>query len=452
MSGRPDTGLSGWQARGVDAAADRIGDVTENPPRPRVPLLRRLADDSVFVLSGWSLGLAGFVVVVTGVSLAAGLLVVWVGVPALAGALLTARGLAHVQRAQLRHRLHREAPTPRYLRPAPAAGRVRRALTPLRDPQSWFDLAWALLAFVTGTVAVVVAVSWAALALGGLTYWFWQRWLPESDGSLVELLGWGSGRQAESLLNLGIGVVAVLLLPGVLRLCAGLHGGVADVLLCSRARLQGDVQRVVDSREAARDAEAASLRRLERDLHDGPQQGMVRLAVDISRARRQLDVDPARAGEILDEALVRARSTTQELRALSRGIAPPLLVDRGLAAAVGELLQRSPIPTTSTLGIPEDLPPHVETAVYFAVAEALTNVAKHSAASRTALEITTRDGHLVATVTDDGIGGAHIAKGSGLAGLQQRLAGLEGALTVSSPAGGPTVLAASVPLPGGTGA
>lgn len=436
----------------MDATAARIEDVTENPPRPRVPLLRRLADDSVVVLSGWALGLAGFVVAVTGISLAAGLLVVWVGVPVLAGTLLAARGLGHVQRAQLRDRLHRDAPTPRYLRPAPAAGRVRRALTPLRDPQSWFDLVWALLAFVTGTLTLVVAVSWAALALGGLTYWFWQRWLPAGQVTLVEFLGWSSGPRAESLRNLGLGLVAAVLLPWVLRLCAGLHGGVADVLLCSRARLQGDVQRVVDSREAARDAEAASLRRLERDLHDGPQQGMVRLAVDISRARQQLEANPGRAGEILDEALVRARSTTRELRALSRGIAPPLLVDRGLAAAVAELLQRSPIPTTSTVGIPEDLPPHVETAVYFAVAEALTNVAKHSAASRTALEITTRDGHLVATVSDDGIGGAHVAKGSGLAGLQQRLAGLEGTLTVSSPAGGPTVLVASVPLPAGTGA
>jgi signal transduction histidine kinase len=425
----------------VDPTADRIEDVN------RTPLLRRLADDSVFVGSGWVLGLAGYVVFIAGICLAAGLVVLWVGIPVLAGTLVAARGLAHAQRHQLRSRLHRPAPTPRYLRPEPGASRVRRMLTPLRDPQSWFDLVWTLLAFVTGTVAFVVAVTWWAVALGGLTYWFWQRWLPETDGSLAELLGWGAGRQAESLVNLGLGVVAAVLLPFVLRLCAGLHGGVADLLLCSRARLQGDVQRVEDSRSAARDAEADSLRRLERDLHDGPQQSMVRLALDISRARQQLTANPERAGQILDEALVRARGTTEELRALSRGIAPPLLVDRGLEAAVGELLQRSPISTTSTLGIPAGLPPHVETAVYFAVAEALTNVAKHSAATRIALEITAHDGHLVAAVTDDGVGGAHVAKGSGLAGLQQRLDGVEGVLTVSSPAGGPTTVVAAIPLP-----
>ncbi|NYD23506.1 sensor domain-containing protein [Kineococcus aurantiacus] len=419
----------------------------ENPPRPRVPLLRRFAHDNAFVVSGLGLGVAGLVVVVTGVSLAAGLLVLWVGVPVLAGTLLAARGLAHVQRDQLRHRLHRAAPTPTYLRAAPGAGRVRRWLTPLQDPQSWFDAAWALLAFVTGTVAFVVVVTWWAVCLGGLTYWSWQQWLPEGGTTVAGLLGWGSDQRTESLLHLGIGVVATLLLPWVLRGCAALHGGVADVLLCSRARLQSDVQRVVDSRAAARGAEAQSLRRLERDLHDGPQQGVVRLALDISRARRQLTTDPDRAGRILDEALVRARGTTEELRALSRGIAPPLLVDRGLAAALGELLQRSPIPTTCTLDVPEDLPPHVETAVYFAVAEALTNVAKHSAAHRTALGVTVRDGHLVATVDDDGVGGAHVAKGSGLAGLQQRLAGVEGTLTVSSPTGGPTRLVASIPLP-----
>jgi len=404
-------------------------------------VLRRAADDSVFVFSGFLLGLAGFVVSVAGVSAGLGLLVVWLGLPVLAGTVLAARGLAHIQRDQLRRRHGLQAPTPVYL--DAQGGVMRRILTPLRDPQSWLDLAWAFVAFVTGLVAFVVSVSWAAVALGGLTYWLWEGALPSDDEGLMDLLGWG---WSDSVVNLVLGVVALVTLPWVLRLCAGIHAGVADVLLCSRAGLQTQVQRVTDSREAARGAEAQALRRLERDLHDGPQQGMVRLALDISRARKHLESDPARAGEILDDALLRARGTTEELRALSRGIAPPLLVDRGLPAAVQELLQRSPLETTLSIELPAALPPHVETALYFVVSEALTNVAKHSGASRVDVTLGALDGVVAARVDDDGVGGAHVSKGSGLAGLEQRLAGVEGTLTVISPVGGPTSLVAAVPM------
>ncbi|MEZ0164795.1 sensor histidine kinase [Kineococcus sp. LSe6-4] len=409
-----------------------------------------MLQDSVFIASGWALGVAGLVLVVTGLSAAVGLLVVWVGVLVAAGTLLGARGLAHLQRTELR-RCGRAAPTPAYVRAAPGAGRLRRALVPLRDPQSWLDTVWALLAFVTGTVSFVVGVSWWALALGGLTYWSWQRWLPADDVGPAELLGW-DGRRADSLLHLVAGAVALVLLPRVLRGCALLHGGLADVLLCGRARWQSEVHRVTHSRAAARQAEAQSLRRLERDLHDGPQQSMVRLTLDIGRARRHLSTDPRAAGEILDDALVRARGTTEELRALSRGIAPPLLVDRGLRVTVAELLQRSPIPTSATLDVPADLPPHTETAVYFTVAEALTNVAKHSGAGRVEVAVGTVGTDLVVSVVDDGVGGAHPAKGSGLAGLAQRLAGVEGRLSVTSPRGGPTSVVATVPLGGPGGA
>ena len=150
------------------------------------------------------------------------------------------------------------------------------------------------------------------------------------------------------------------------------------MLLSSRAELQQEVRRVEGGRDAAREAEAASLRRLERDIHDGPQQRLVRLTMDLGRARRQLADDPERASETIDAALLQARETVDELRSLSRGIAPPLLVDRGLTAALGELTVRSEVPVEATIDVPHTLPPHVETAVYFVVAEALTNVAKHS--------------------------------------------------------------------------
>jgi signal transduction histidine kinase len=236
----------------------------------------------------------------------------------------------------------------------------------------------------------------------------------------------------------------------VVRFAAACHGSLASVLLSSRAELQQQVDRVETGRDAARAAEAESLRRLERDIHDGPQQRLVRLSMDIGRARRQLEHDPALVGETLDAALLQARETVDELRSLSRGIAPPLLVDRGLRVALDELLVRSTVPVEANLSLPDRLAPHVETGVYFVVAEALTNVAKHSEAGSVLVEVregmgpTGRPG-VVVRIEDDGVGGAHPSKGRGLAGLQQRVAGLNGSFDLASPAGGPTVLAVWLP-------
>ena len=146
------------------------------------------------------------------------------------------------------------------------------------------------------------------------------------------------------------------------------------------------------------------------------------------------------------EALLQARETVDELRSLSRGIAPPLLVDRGLAAALGELTVRSEVPVEATVEVPAPLPPHVETAIYFVVAEALTNVAKHSGATRASVGVWMESDGVEVRVEDDGVGGAHLAKGSGLAGLQQRVFAADGRLEVSSPAGGPTVVNAWIPV------
>jgi signal transduction histidine kinase len=349
--------------------------------------------------------------------------------------------------------LGRPAATPTYVCAREGAGFWRRSLTPLRDPQSWLDVLWCLLGLVTGTIAFVLTLVWWAVAAGGLTYWFWQMFIPYNPAdntTLAELIGFGEGRGPEIVLNLVLGVVALLTLPLVVRFAAACHGSLASVLLSSRAELQQQVDRVETGRDAARAAEAESLRRLERDIHDGPQQRLVRLTMDIGRARRQLEHDPALVGETLDAALLQARETVDELRSLSRGIAPPLLVDRGLRVALDELLVRSTVPVEANLSLPDRLAPHVETGVYFVVAEALTNVAKHSEAGSVLVEVregmgpTGRPG-VVVRIEDDGVGGAHPSKGRGLAGLQQRVAGLNGSFDLASPAGGPTVLAVWLP-------
>jgi signal transduction histidine kinase len=410
--------------------------------------LRRTVRESAYTLTAFPIGLASFILMVVLITVGIGTSVIVGGVLLVVLGVMVARGFARLERFRLRTWLGRDVASPAYKCPRPGAGFVRRWFTPLGDAQSWLDVVWCLLSFVTGIVVFVVTLVWWAATANGLTYWFWERFLPEEgrDTSLAELAGFGDTRFADIALQTMIGLVALLTLPFVVRAMTMLHAGLAEALLCGRAELQQEVARVEGGRDAARVAEAASLRRLERDIHDGPQQRLVRLSMDLGRARKQLDQDPEKVAETLDAALLQARETVEELRSLSRGIAPPLLVDRGLRAALGELMVRSDIPIESVVRVPDDLPPYVETAVYFVVAEALTNVAKHSGAGRVSVTVQAVDDTVIVRVEDDGRGGAHLGKGQGLAGLAQRLAGVDGTLEVTSPDGGPTVLAATIPV------
>lgn len=168
--------------------------------------------------------------------------------------------------------------------------------------------------------------------------------------------------------------------------------------------------------------------------------------MDLGRARRQVAGDPEQASATIESALEQARETLDELRALSRGIAPPLLVDRGLGVALDELVVRSAVPVTLVHDLPTGLSPHVETAVYFTVSEALTNVAKHSGADAADVRVVPDGTDLLVQVRDEGVGGAHPGKGQGLAGLVQRVAAVGGTLEVDSPAGGPTLVTARIPV------
>ncbi|MGZ4508489.1 MAG: sensor histidine kinase [Blastococcus sp.] len=168
--------------------------------------------------------------------------------------------------------------------------------------------------------------------------------------------------------------------------------------------------------------------------------------MDLSRAQRQLQRDPEAAAATLGEAAGLARETLEELRALSRGIAPPVLADRGLAAALAALAARSSVPVELSVDLPERrLAPVTENSAYFVVSEALANVAKHSGATTCRVEVSTTADRLRVAVEDDGAGGAVLAPGHGLAGLADRLFAVDGALTVDSPRGGPTRLIAELP-------
>ncbi|MGH3332757.1 MAG: sensor histidine kinase [Nocardioidaceae bacterium] len=414
------------------------------PSRPN--WRRRVLRDSGYSLSALPLAVPAFAVAVAGVSAGISLAFILLGLPVLALTAYAARGFAHLERQRLRTVLGHEVPSPQYAVPAAADGWVRRALVPLRDPQSWLDLVWAVIGLATAILATVLTITWWALAFGGLTYWFWQRFIPygEDNVTLASLIGFGEGRAAEAWLNLAIGVFALVTLPAVMRLAATAHSSLGRVLLASRAEMQQEVYRLEAGRDAARAAEADSLRRLERDIHDGPQQRLVRLSMDLGRARKQLELDPDTARQTIDAALLQARETVDELRSLSRGIAPPVLVDRGLRAALDEVVARSSVPVESTVEVASDLPPHVETAVYFLVSEALTNVAKHANATVASVLVRQVDGAVLVRVSDNGYGGAHLSKGHGLAGLDQRVRAADGRLSITSPEGGPTTIEAEV--------
>jgi signal transduction histidine kinase len=210
-------------------------------------------------------------------------------------------------------------------------------------------------------------------------------------------------------------------------------------------RLTNRVQRLSETRYDALDTAAAELRRVERDLHDGAQARLVALGMSLRAAERMFETSPGAALALVGEAREMSSRALTELRDLVRGIHPPVLADRGLGDAVRALALETPVPTRLDIDLPGRLAPPVESAAYFAVAEALANAAKHAQARMVEIHILHTGDVLRIAVTDDGVGGADPAKGSGLRGVERRLGTFDGILAVNSPPGGPTIVVIEVP-------
>lgn len=426
--------------------ARRPGASTQPVPTTKSTVLQQFGRDSAYLLSGLPLAIVSFTLLVVGLALGLGLLITVVGVPVLVIALMCARKLAAIERWRV-EQVSGVRLAAVYRSDVSTTHSLRGWWERLRDTQAWLDAAHGVLALPLAIVTWSVAVIWWSGALSGLTYWMWSRALPQ-DGSSRSLndvldLPW-----ADWIGMLLMGVFFALTLIPVLRFAAGAQTSFASMLLGnSRVRqLQERIAVLTESRSAAAQAEVDSLRRLERDLHDGPQQRLVRLGMDLAAIKRRLARnDGVAAAELVDGAGAQVTEALTELRALTRGIAPPILVDRGLAAALTALADRAGVSTTAQVSLPLRYPALVETAAYFVVSEALTNVAKHSDAKAVTIRAGVEDARMVLEVTDDGVGGASFDKGHGLAGLADRVAALDGQLTIHSPDGGPTTVRAVIP-------
>lgn len=413
---------------------------------------RQMGADLAYILPGFFISLASFIVLVTLFSVGLSTLVVWVGLPILVATLALSRWFAGVNRRALR-RWAGDIPPVHYR--TPHKNNVGGMFRNLADPQLWRDLLHGgLVAFPLRTAAFGVSISLGVATLGGLTQWFWQRFLPRDNTALAELLGLDewlgvSPETAEAWLGFVYGVVLLALLPFIIHgLAVAIATTTRALLTNENAALRARGAELAASRAQVVSEEASTLRKIERDLHDGPQQRLIRLQMDVEAAQRRMATDPESARQLMDGALEQSREALAELRQLSRGIAPPLLTDRGLRAAIESLAAKSSVPVaiTGSLGQGVRLAEGAENAAYFVTSEALANVAKHSGARLATVNVGTTPTGLVLEVSDDGTGGAHLGKGHGLAGLVDRLAGVDGTLEISSPEGGPTTLRASIPL------
>jgi signal transduction histidine kinase len=247
------------------------------------------------------------------------------------------------------------------------------------------------------------------------------------------------------------GLALLVLMPYLLGVAAGAQALLTRLLLdgAPAQRLRTELVEVARSRARLVDAHETALRRIERDLHDGAQQRLVSLTLQLGLARLDLPAGQP-ATQAVADAHEQAKQLMAELRELIRGIHPRVLTDRGLAAAIAELADQSTIPVKLTVDVPVRLTDHLEASAYFVVAEALTNIAKHSGAGDATVDVVARADFLTVRVHDNGHGGADPGAGSGLTGLADRVAALDGTVRLSSPAGGPTVLHVEFPLTRGT--
>ena len=430
--------------------------------------------ESVHLLLDLCAGITWFTIAVTMLSLSAGLSITLIGIPLLAATVVGFRLVGAVERfrAQLLLGQHTEAPAPwsstNRNQPSGAGANpdntvVGDAVSLMRrtlgDATGWKAIAYSLLMLPWGVIAFTLCFVLWSVALSLIPSALLAIVVP---GAGLEINGEPVGTAARiglSVLGTVIGLGLLVLMPAIIHGLSMVDRALVSGLLGNNrvAELEQRVEVLTESRDASLSGAATELARLERDLHDGTQQRLVSLAMELGVAKERLaSGEPAeRVLPLVTAAHDSSKAAIAELRELVRGVQPGVLADRGLDAALSGLAVRSPIPVDVVVDVPARPLPPVEAAAYFIVAEALTNAAKHSGATRLWIDVrripsaTSPDqrgaDQLRLTVTDNGRGGAVISPVGGLGGMRDRARSVEGSLTVDSPPGGPTVIRAELP-------
>ncbi|WP_225642171.1 sensor histidine kinase [Streptomyces werraensis] len=419
------------------------------PAALRAPVEGRAWRELAYVLLSLPISILMFTYAVTMVSLGAGLLVTFLGVPVLAAALAGCRGIGSVERARARGLLGLDVGEPEPLR-LKRQGFMGWVGAVLKSGTSWRALLYSVLQLPWAVLSFTVTVTVWSLGWSLLTYplWFWV--LPTYAGQDGIQL-YGDEQRAiyldnpfEIAVTAGVGLLFTLATPWIVRALTTVDRVMVHGLL-GPSRLATRVVELESDRGVVVDTAAADLRRIERDLHDGAQARLVSLAMDLGLAKEKLREDPQAAARMVDEAHGEVKTALQELRDLARGIHPAVLTDRGLDAALSAVASRCTVPVQVEVDLSERPAPAIEGIAYFTVSELLQNVSKHSRATWAAVEVWRSEERLMLQVADNGVGGADLSRGSGLAGLAERLDAVDGILVVDSPAGGPTRVTAELP-------
>ncbi|WP_225993491.1 sensor histidine kinase [Actinomadura rudentiformis] len=437
-------------ASGGGATAARERNVADGSWRPLAMVRSSLSwRSAIYLAVSLAFGLSWFIVLTVGTALSLGLLIIWVGIPLGLLLMIAWRGGAMLERLLAKAAFGVDIPTP--YRQMPKGGNPLRKLRVLAaDPATWKDFAYLVLLFPISLVEFVVSmVVWAATA----TFLFLPVWVLVDGGVEINFGVWAywAGNPLTALPWSVVGFGLMLLALYVTRAIAIGHAFYARLLLgpsrsqIENRELRARTEHLQASRARGVDAVEAERRRIERDLHDGAQQRLLAVAMDIGRARAKLEDDPDGARTLIEQAHAGTKEAISELRDLARGIYPAILTDRGLDPALSGLAGRAPVPVEVEVDLPERPPAAVESIAYFIVAESLANIAKYARATRASVRVVQEEGWVVVEVIDNGVGGAVAQPDGGLAGLADRAATIDGMLIVDSPPGGPTIIRADLP-------
>jgi signal transduction histidine kinase len=390
------------------------------------------------------IGALAFAAATTLAATSLGLLITFpLAIPFLWLLFLTGRGLGRIERSRLDVLLGISLPDP--VRPLAPSSWWAHWKARFGDRARWKELAHALLLLPLGllNLSVLIVVWGGSAAL--LTLPLYVAGLP---GGTAKFWLFASGPGAGTIALAVVGAAGLALLAPWATVALARLGTAEACWLLGPTRggeLAARVTELETSRTAAVDSAEAERRRIERDLHDGAQQRLVALAVTLGEARERMDTDPEVGRELVEQSHEEAKAALKEIRDLVRGIHPVILEDRGLDAALSAVVARCPVPVTLDVQVAERPPASVESAAYFVVSEALTNVARHAGAHRAWVALARQSDRLLVEVRDDGRGGADEDAGTGLRGLRDRVTALGGWMHVVSPPGGPTTLTVELP-------